>query len=81
MWLLWARALAKLEKEGFITRVRDDEDKRSNKIYLSDKAINIKNDILSVLNDWNNVIIENLTKEEEEQLIYLLGKISDNITI
>ena len=59
-----ARALKKLEEQGFLTRLRDERDKRSNKIYLSDKAKNIREDIFNILDDWNKQITRSLAKEE-----------------
>ena len=76
-----ARALKKLEEQGFLTRLRDERDKRSNKIYLSDKAKNIREDIFNILDDWNKQITRSLAKEEVKMLEDLLEKVCDNITI
>ncbi|MEG0856258.1 MAG: MarR family transcriptional regulator [Terrisporobacter sp.] len=76
-----ARALKKLEEQGFISRVKDEEDKRSNKIYLCDKAKNVKEDVFGVLNDWNKKINESLSEEEGEILRSLLEKVCKNINI
>ena len=63
-----ARALKKLEEQGFVTRIKDENDKRSNKIYLNDKAKDVREGVLDVLNDWNKEITKSLTEEEEEKL-------------
>ena len=63
-----ARALKKLEEQGFVTRIKDENDKRSNKIYLNDKAKDVREGVLDVLNDWNKEITKSLTEEEEEML-------------
>lgn len=76
-----ARALKKLEEQGFVNRIKDEHDKRSNKIYLSDKAKDVKEDVLDVLTDWNKQITKTLTKEEEETLKQLLEKVCTNINI
>ena len=42
-----ARSIKKLEKEGFIIRVKDEHDKRAYKIYLTDmKSCNLDKSIL-----------------------------------
>ena len=40
-----ARALKKLEEQGFITRLKDECDKRSNKIYLTQKAKDVQENV------------------------------------
>lgn len=76
-----ARALKKLEEQGFITRVKDEYDKRSNKVYLTDKAKEIRENVFDVLRDWNNMISKSLTEEEEETMEKLLEKVCNNINI
>jgi DNA-binding MarR family transcriptional regulator len=76
-----ARAIKKLEKQNLITRVKDSEDKRSNKVFLTQKAKDIKPNIYSVFNDWNKIISESLTEEEEVMLKSLLEKVCKHIDI
>ena len=76
-----ARALKKLEEQGFVTRIKDENDKRSNKIYLNDKAKDVREGVLDVLNDWNKEITKSLTEEEEEMLKSLLEKVCNNINV
>ena len=76
-----ARALKKLEEQGFVTRIKDENDKRSNKIYLNDKAKDVREGVLDVLNDWNKEITKSLTEEEEEMLNSLLEKVCKNINV
>ena len=76
-----ARALKKLEQQGFVTRIKDVNDKRANKIYLNNKAKEVEDGVLDVLIDWNKQITKTLTKEEEDVLKNLLEKVCDNITI
>ena len=76
-----ARALKKLEEQGFVTRIKDENDKRSNKIYLNDKAKDVREGVLDVLNDWNKEITKSLTEEEEEMLKSLLEKVCKNINV
>nr|WP_317332506.1 MarR family transcriptional regulator [uncultured Romboutsia sp.] len=76
-----ARALKKLEEQGFVIRIKDENDKRSNKIYLNDKAKDIREDVLGILNDWNKQITQSLTEEEEQMLEKLLEKVCKNINV
>lgn len=72
-----ARAVKQLEKAGYIDRKNDENDRRVNKLFPTDKASNIYPAIQAILNQLNKEITKNLTEEEEEQLINLLIKISE----
>ena len=65
-----ARSIKKLEKEGFIIRLKDEHDKRAYKIYLTD--------ICNVLQEWESILTENITEEERDTLINILKKICLN---
>ncbi|WP_195988122.1 MarR family transcriptional regulator [Clostridium sp. D53t1_180928_C8] len=75
------RALKKLEEQNFITRVKDKEDKRVNRIYLTEKSKEVRPDVANVFYEWNKKISESLTEEEEEELKRLLEKVCKNIDI
>lgn len=74
-----ARAIKKLEEQGFVIRIKNENDKRSNKIYLTDKAKDIKENVFDILDDWNHKISMILTKEEEETMKNILKKVCENI--
>lgn len=74
-----ARAIKKLEEQGFVIRIKNENDKRSNKIYLTDKAKEIKENVFDILDDWNHKISMILTKEEEETMKNILKKVCENI--
>ena len=73
--------LSKMEDKELIIREKDENDKRSNKIYLNDKAKDVREGVLDVLNDWNKEITKSLTEEEEEMLKSLLEKVCKNINV
>lgn len=76
-----ARAIKKLEDNGFIRREKDEKDKRSNRVYLTEKGESIKENVFYILNQWDKKISEQLDKEEKELMIKLLKKICSNINI
>ena len=76
-----ARAIKKLEDSGFIRREKDEKDKRSNKVYLTEKGKSIKDNIFFVLDQWDKKMSEQLDKEERELMIKLLKKVCSNINI
>ena len=76
-----ARALKKLEEQGFITRLKDECDKRSNKIYLTQKAKDVQENVYDILDGWNKKLRESLSKEEEDIVEKLLMKVCNNINL
>lgn len=76
-----ARAIKKLEDNGFIIREKDEKDKRSNRVYLTEKGKNIKDNIFFVLDQWDKKMSEQLDKEERELMIKLLKKVCSNINM
>lgn len=76
-----ARAIKKLEENEFVMREKDEHDKRFNRVYLTEKGKNIKDNIYFVLDQWDKKMSEQLNEEEREQLIKLLSKVCSNINI
>ncbi len=74
-----ARAIAKLEKEGYVTRKRDEADHRAYKIYLTNKGRELNPKLKSVLQQLTETLSTGLTKEEKASVIRLLEKMSQNI--
>ena len=75
-----AKSIKKLETEGFVMRVKDKNDKRINRVYLTPKALEIKDEFLSSINACENTLTSNLSYAEKEQALTLLKKITYNIT-
>ncbi len=70
-----ARAIKKLEEEGFLTREKDEIDKRAYKLHLTDKGKSVKGSIYEVLSKWEVYMTTNLTEEESKLVRTLLQKI------
>jgi len=73
-----ARALAKLESNGYVKRKKNDADRRNNQVYLTDKARKIKAELLSEVNAWTDTLADDLSDGERKQLIDLLKRLGDN---
>ncbi|PKG22047.1 MarR family winged helix-turn-helix transcriptional regulator [Niallia nealsonii] len=70
-----ARAVKQLVEAGYIEKKIDKQDRRSNNLYPTAKAIDIYPAIQRVLENLNEEITKNFTEEEEMQLIRLLQKV------
>jgi DNA-binding MarR family transcriptional regulator len=75
---LSARAIKRLISLGYIKKEENEEDIRSYKLYLTDKARSVIADIIEELNKWIDIITEGLTEQEKSTVIDLLGKIMKN---
>ncbi|MDD9269752.1 MarR family winged helix-turn-helix transcriptional regulator [Paenibacillus sp. GCM10023248] len=73
-----AKALKKLEEQGYITRTVSEEDKRRNEVHLTAKALEIKDDVRKVLTDWRERLTYGLSDEEKELALTILEKMGTN---
>lgn len=73
-----AKALKKLEKVGYITRITDTDDKRVNKVYVTNKALEIKPFLMQISLNWTDTLTSGFTEEEKGQILELLKRMSQN---
>lgn len=74
-----ARAVAKLEEEGYVIKKISETDKRAYNLYITDKANAIKTELTAVLDEWNRIMLCNFDEQEKENLHNLIEKIGNNI--
>lgn len=74
------RAIKKLVEEGYVYRKRDLADKRSYKVFLTDKGSSIKDIIFKVLREWNCLLLKDLDDQEKNLALKLLGRMTENIS-
>ena len=72
------RAIDNLEEGGFIRRERNTEDKRAYKIYLTEKAFEVKPKLYEALAKWNDIITKGLATEEVNNVLKTLKHMSNN---
>ena len=70
-----ARAIKKLEEEGYVTRMTDENDKRAYKICLTDKAYDLKPVVHQILCEWTETLLRDFNEKEKETLFTLLEKL------
>lgn len=72
--------IKKLEENGYVTKVKVDDDARFVKIKLTAKAKKIKTILWKISDDMNKRLFNGLSEEEKNSLFTILGKINNNIT-
>lgn len=75
-----AKAIKKLEELGYVKRNKDLDDKRVNKIYLTEKALEIKDEFFSGLMKWEDMLTSNLNEEETVYGLKILNKLTKNFS-
>ena len=76
-----ARAIKKLEDQGYVKRVKKENDRRAYKLEVTEKAEQIKEDVYVIMNEWENEVRKCLANEESQQLANLLNKLSKSSLI
>lgn len=72
-----ARQAAVLEEAGYITRRPSQADKRVQELYPTEKALALLPQIKAILQEWSQLLTEDLTQEEIETVTAVLIKMRD----
>lgn len=75
------RALKKLIKSGYVTKKVDETDHRVNRIFLTDKAYEIRKEVEIVNQELEKIITEHLSDQEKNQFDNLLDKMINNVVL
>lgn len=76
-----ARAIKRLEDEGYVNRVRKENDRRAYNLKLTEKAEQIREEVYLIMDEWETKVRNCFTNEESEELMKLLNKLSKSSLI
>ena len=71
-----ARAIKSLEEKEYIIRKKDKKDKRTNRIELTKKGIEIKNRLSKLLEEWGDTVTKDMDKETIELVLGIIKEMS-----
>lgn len=71
--------LRRMEEEGLVTRMTDPDDKRSIRVFLTDKGKKLDKKNISRIKELDATALSGLSPEEISSLMSLLPKIRDNL--
>ena len=74
------RLIDNLEKQGLVTRVASNTDRRINKVCLMDAAKPLQQITYDIANQTMNEALQNISKEEIEVVKNVLQRVYDNLT-
>lgn len=70
------RHLARLEKDGLVERVVSERDKRELLVFPTDKMLKMREEVLKITENWNELISQSVSDDEKEVFYEILEKIS-----
>jgi DNA-binding MarR family transcriptional regulator len=74
------RLIDNLEKQGLVTRVASNTDRRINKVCLMEAAKPLQQMTYDIANQTMNEALQNITKDEIEVVKNVLQRVYDNLT-
>lgn len=73
-----ARSVQKLENLGYVRRQPSEEDRRINLVFLTQKSLDMHPHIVSTMQAWTEILVQDFTENERDLLLKMLKKISAN---
>lgn len=73
-----AKAVKKLEEDGFVVRRTDASDKRTNRVFLTQKGLDTVPHILDTMKKWDEAVLADISEEEYDLLERLLRRMADS---
>lgn len=74
-----ARAIQSLIDKGLVVKAKDNEDKRVNRIFLTEKGMEIKKPLQDTLDNLGEIITKNMSEAEINKAYALLEKMVKNV--
>ena len=73
-----ANTLARMERDGLVVRKKDESDGRAQRVWLTGRARNLRDDAVDEAENENVSALAGLSEAEQRQFVTLLGKILDS---
>ncbi|EAC5234347.1 MarR family transcriptional regulator [Listeria monocytogenes] len=72
------RHIKRLEELGMIRREIDAKDRRIQRIFVTETGFQMHDLIEEVTAEWSALLTANFSEKEKDDLMYLIGRLSDN---
>ena len=70
------RTLQSLEKKSFVRREKSEEDKRINCVYLTEKALDYKEELDKIIDEWQEFLNDCIPRDEYNKIATALEDIT-----
>lgn len=74
------RAVTRLEQAGYVRRVRDEGDRRSYRLFLTEKGRALEPEMREIAAAWSMMMLTGFSGEERRLLMALLERMMENAT-
>ena len=74
-----ARVVQSLEKKGFVVKKKAMDDKRFNRIFLTDKGKDSKQYVLPILSQWSDFLAADMDDKARDALYETLAKMVSHV--
>lgn len=74
------RTIAALEKQGMITRTPNDLDRRTWKLYPTERALSVVKEVEALCERTEDLLLQGISERDQELLMDLLMRAGRNIT-
>ena len=73
------RTLDRMERDGFINREQNPNDRRALHIKLTEKGRNLEETILNAAKELNKLALQGFSKDEQQMLLQLIQRVNSNL--
>lgn len=73
------KSVKNLVLQGYVEKIKDCEDKRITRLYITEKGTVNRKKILNILNQVNDIFVREFLEEDKEKVLELLKKMSESI--
>jgi DNA-binding MarR family transcriptional regulator len=74
-----ARAIKSLEQKGYVTKDKDTTDKRCNRIYLTEKAVSLRDTIRNKVFSWSEFLTNGIDDTSIDMVYSILEKMVEKV--
>lgn len=75
-----ARAIQKLVDEGYVFRQRDEKDKRSYRVFLTEKGKKLEPDMKKIVSEWEDILFFGFDDSQRKEIKDSLGIMFENVS-
>lgn len=74
-----ARAIQKLVDEGYVFRQRDEKDRRSYRVFLTEKGKKMEPDMKKIASEWEEILFSSFDDSQRREITNSLGIMFENV--
>ncbi|MHC1756025.1 MAG: MarR family winged helix-turn-helix transcriptional regulator [Methanosarcina sp.] len=74
-----ARAIQKLVDEGYVFRQKDEKDRRSYRVFLTEKGKKMEPDLKKIASEWEDILFSSFDDSQRREIMNSLGIMFENV--